>query len=280
MASSNKKNTIRRNHAEILPAKEEKLLFRRARAGDEKARDKILQKYNDWVINIAKKYHACFPNMELTELMAEGNRGLLEALKRYNPSKSAKFSTYAWFWIIKNIQEYITSNLELIDIPRKVTSNLKKITVVMNDEIKKGKEPSIDKISHTLHLDVSSVREMLSDKKNITNPLSLDKYLDEEDQTQTMSETVEDKDEESIHDIIDRADVKISISGILKQLLPVEEKIIKLRFGFDDNRFHTLKEVGKKLDIPSSKVKDLETVAIFKLKKLLSQSNKSYDEYN
>lgn len=246
-------------------------LFRRCRRGDEAARDEFLRKYDSWVINIAKKYHSSFHTIDLGELVAEGNRGLLEALERYDPTRKVKFSTYAWFWIIKNIQEYITSNMGIIGIPRAVTADLRKIVSTMNDEVKKGKEPSFQVISRKLNIDVGTIREMLADRTNIARPVSLDKYLDDDDQSQTISDTVEDKNDVSIQEILDQVGDKTYIAQVLGSLAPQEEEIIRLRFGFYDGRFHTLKDAGAKLKISPAKAKDIEAIAIFKLKRLLSR---------
>jgi RNA polymerase primary sigma factor len=226
--------------------------------------------YNPWVVNIAKKYHACFPNVDFDELVAEGARGMLEALGHFDPSRGVKFSTYAWFWMIKNVQEYISSNRELIGVPRTVVTDLRNIVASMNDEIKKGNEPSFDAIARKLNMDVSTIREILSDKHNISRPVSLDKFLDDDDQAQTIGDMVEDKNDGPVQEILDRVGDRTYIAQVLHRLLPKEEEIVKLRFGFYDNRFYTLKDAGKKLKISPAKVKDLESVAIFKLKRLLS----------
>src|SRR5450830_543806 len=123
--------------------KDEKLIIDRIKLGDEDARDGLIQKHSSLVISLARKYHNCFQNIDLEELIAEGNSGLLEAINYYNPSLRTKFSTYAWFWIVKNIQEYINKSNAIIGVPYKVLSDLKKIVGSIEDDVRKGKVPSL-----------------------------------------------------------------------------------------------------------------------------------------
>jgi RNA polymerase primary sigma factor len=244
--------------------------FRRCRKGNEEARDSLVKSYEAWVVNISRKYHSCFPGIDMNELIAEGNRGLLEALYRFDEKRGVKFSTYAWFWIVKNIQDYISSNLSLIEVPRKISADLRKIVASMNEEVKKGKVPSFEQIARKIDIDADLIRELLSDRKNLSRPVSLDKFLDEDDQVQTLGDIIEDKRDPALQEILENLDDEINIASLLEHLLPVEQKVIKLRFGFEDNQFHSLKEVGEKLKISSTKIKDIEAMAIIKLKRFLN----------
>ncbi len=256
--------------AEAAADIDEKKMFRLMKRGDEKARDFLVNRYEEWVVNIARKYHSCFPKIEISELIAEGNRGLLDALQRFDAGRKVKFSTYAWFWIVKNIQEYISNDISFIEIPRRILVDLKKITGSINDQLSRGRTPNLEKISQKLDIDLSTVREILSDKNNLTNMVSLDRYLDDEDRTQTIADMLEDKTEGSMQDIMDSADSKVNVVSVMERLEPIERAIIQMRFGFNDNQFHSLKEVGKKLKITPSKAKSMETMAILKLKRILA----------
>ncbi|MCX5781684.1 MAG: sigma-70 family RNA polymerase sigma factor [Elusimicrobia bacterium] len=256
---------------------EEKQLFRSFRKGDEEAKNRIIQKYSDWVLNIAKKFHSLFHNIGLDELIAEGNRGILDAMKRYDTARKVKFSTYAWFWILKNIREYITSELAIVDLPQSTLTEFKRISESLSEEAKKGKSPTLEIIAKQLKMDINDVREIVSDKMNLFNVISLDKLLDEEDETQRLGDLVEDKKEKKIQEILDIQDDKTDIGKLLKHLSPIERKVIQLRFGFTDNGSRSLKEVGGKLRIPAAKVKDIESVSVRKLKKLLGdRTEKAY----
>jgi RNA polymerase sigma factor (sigma-70 family) len=269
---SNQKKKSADHAGPAMPADaEEQALFERCLKGDEKARDILLEKYSPWAVNLARKYHACFPQVALSELVAEGNRGILEALKRFDPSRRAKFSTYAWFWILKNIQEYITTSAGLIDVPRSVVSDLRKIVKAMDGEIKKGNTPSFDSLARKLKLDSGTIRALLTDKENVGRPVSLDKFLNEDDRTDVLSDLIEDKSQAPMQEIIDQAGDRTAVSSVLEQLEPEEREVIRLRFGFIDNRFYSLKEAGSRMKMAPAKVKDIESIALFKLRKLLSE---------
>jgi RNA polymerase primary sigma factor len=270
MALSRKKTMKQQQVSDPFRDDNELAYFRKCRKGNEEARDALVKSYEAWVVNISHKYHSCFQGIDMNELIAEGNRGLLEALYRFDEKRGVKFSTYAWFWIVKNIQDYISSNLSLIEVPRKISADLRKIVNSMNEEVKKGKVPSFEQIARKIDIDADTIRELLSDRKNLSRPVSLDKFLDEDDQVQTLGDIIEDKRDPALQEILENLDDEINIASLLEQLLPVEQKVIKLRFGFEDNQFHSLKEVGEKLKISSTKIKDIESMAIIKLKRFLS----------
>ena len=251
---------------------EDKLLFGRARKGDGLAKDEILEKYGDWVVNIAKKFHSLFQNIGLDELIAEGNRGILDAMDRFDASRKVKFSTYAWFWILKNIREYITSELAVVDLPQSTLADFKKISQSFNDETKKGNSPTLKNIAQKLKMNIEDVREIMSDKMNMSNVASLDKFLDSDDVDQRVGDMVEDKKEKKIHELLDLRDDKAHILRLLKNLSPIERKVVRLRFGFTGSGPVSLKDVGEKLKMSPAKAKDLETVSMRKLKMLLGSS--------
>lgn len=248
---------------------DEKTLFARAKKGDKDAIDKILLKYGDWVSNMAKKFHSLFQNIGLDELVAEGNRGILDAMERYDVSRKVKFSTYAWFWILKNIREYITSELAVVDLPQSTISDFKKINKSFSDEVKKGKNPTLENIAQKLRMNLEDVREVVTDKMNLSNLASLDKFLDQEDVDQRVGDLLEDKREKRIHELLDIRDDKANITQLIKSLSPIERKVVKLRFGFSGGEPISLKEVGEKLKMSPAKAKDIETVSMRKLKILL-----------
>lgn len=257
------KNTSKNNENE---------LFKEVRSGSMEARDHIIKKYSALVASIARKYHHYFKNIDINELIAEGNRGLLEALDRYDESMPAKFSTYAWFWIVKNIQEYISTSVTLIGIPYKVMAELKKIVDSMEEEMKKGNDPSLEDISKKVDMDLSKVKDLLYNKRTISTPLSLDRHLDSVRQEGTLGDVVSNENKDIIQEILDKADQQINVEQMLEHLDPTEAEVIKWRFGFNDNKYHSFKEVGEKLNISPSKIKDIELMAIYKLKKQVTQS--------
>ena len=273
-----KKNLPKTKPLEETVSVEEKKLFAKIKRGNTAARNEILGKYSIWATNIARKYHALFPNIDILELEAEGNRGLLEAVARFDLSKHTKFSTYAWFWIIKNVQQYITSSINLIGVPARIMSDLKMIISAMNDGIKKGEDLSLKDISKKLGLDEGAVNEMLSDRKNVSAPLSLDMFLDEENRQEKLGDVLEDKKLDSVRKILDKMDEKKFIDLLFAQLSPIEQKVISLRFGFKGEKALTLNEAGQILKLPPLKVKDIEAIVLMKLKRLASDLSSEQDK--
>jgi RNA polymerase sigma factor (sigma-70 family) len=275
MKKPSRKTILKKKPSKNLPidktaAINEIMLFKSAKRGNQAAKTELLSKYYGWATNIARKYHSLFPNIDVSELEAEGNRGLLEAVDRFDPSKKVKFSTYAWYWILKDVQEYISSSINLIGVPAKIVADLRKVVAAMNDNLKNGKEPELDKISKKLGFALEDVNAMLSSKKNVSSPLSLDMYLNDEDKDDTLSDMVEDNKLEGIKKFLDSIDDKKSILEFFKHLTPLEQKVLSLRFGFKDGETHSLNVVGKLLKIPPVKVKDIESIALMKLKRYVS----------
>jgi RNA polymerase sigma factor (sigma-70 family) len=260
------KKNLKKPFSQAVPA-DEIILYRKIKKGNEQARHELLSRYSVWVTNIARKYHALFPNIDISELEAEGNRGLLEAVDRFDPSKRVKFSTYSWFWIIKNIQEYITSSINLIGVPAKVMSDLKMIIGTINEGIKKGKNPSLKEVSDKLGIGEVNVGEMLANKKNVSTPLSLDMYLSSDDREERLADIVEDKKLDGTRRTLDGMDDKKMIFRLLAQLTPMEQQVLSMRYGLKNNKSKSLNEISVELGLSPSKVKDIESIAFIKLKR-------------
>ncbi|MDR1195584.1 MAG: hypothetical protein LBL00_03805, partial [Endomicrobium sp.] len=121
-----------------------------------------LSQYDPLVFSIAKRYGMMFPNIEFEELVAEGKLGILEASLKYKNDKKAAFSTYAWFWVIKNIQNYISKNVNIIETPQSVKNTLTSIKKIIDDNAKSGKKVSLETISDILGIDISAVSDTLA----------------------------------------------------------------------------------------------------------------------
>lgn len=253
-----------------LAFEEEKELIINFRAGDLEARDKIVKKYTSLVTNIARKYKMFFPNFEISELIAEGNYGLLQSIHHYDFDRKVKFSTYAWFWIVKYIQKYIADNLTLMKLPNHLLNKVKKILKHIEESTKKGEDVSLEGIFKKVGLDLEQGRNLIQEYENLSRPLLLDKYIDEADPQETINDIIADRNELPVEMILEKLENKDNFNQILNQLTEEELNIIKWRFGFFDSKHHTLKELSKKFNISPQKVKDIEEVALAKLKKIIA----------
>lgn len=247
-------------------------LIKKIKQGDESATEELIYKYTPLIATVARKYHNLFHNIEILELIAEGNRGLLEAINHFDTSRKVKLSTYSWFWITKNIHEYVTSTISFIGIPNEVLANMKKLTKIINEEMKVGNDISLEDIASQIDISLDKVKNLLINKRMLTKPVSLDKFLVEDNQEETLADLIEDKKSRPIYELFDKITEKEKIGQLLGNLEPLEAEVVKWRFGFFDNKFHTLKEISDELNVSPSKIRDLETVAIIKLKKLLSET--------
>ncbi|MBN1822692.1 MAG: sigma-70 family RNA polymerase sigma factor [Endomicrobiales bacterium] len=254
------------------PGNQDRALFSRVKRGDAAAGREMLDKHASWVVNLARKYHALFPQLSVSELEAEGNRGLVEALGRFNPAKKAKFSTYAWFWIMKNIQNYITASFSMINVPAKAASKIRKLMDSINNEIKKGKDPDLAAISGKLGVEYSVARELLSDKKNVISPVSMDRYVDNEERGETYADLLENKNETSIQDMAGRSEDEKMIEKYIGRLSPVEQNVLTLLFGVGGSRPVSIEHAAKQLKITSVKIRDIRKIALLKLKMIMRET--------
>lgn len=250
-------------------------LTKTAKRDDALINKEDLKKYDPLVFAVAKKYSAFFPNIEFEELVAEGKLGLLEASLKYRDDKKAAFSTYAWFWIIKNIQNYISKNVNIIETPQNVKNTLSSIKKIIDDNAKSGKNISIDDISKILGINASEISDVLAISGNVSNIVSLDKEIDTGNNVRYLAESVEDKSQPEIFDtIVQNADAEMLLK-MLSRLSDKENAVLCFRFALDGctDKKMSIKDIAEKLKISSAKVKDLESSAILKLKGMIKDIN-------
>ncbi len=253
-----------------LSKEEEAELVARCRAGEEDAKDRLLKVYFPFVASLAKKYKNYFPRIEFEELLEEGNLGLLEALEHYDSSRQVKFSSYAWFWIVRSIQDYITETLAFMKIPAGVASNLKKITKMIESGLAENRDITIEDITSGMDLELEKVKELLVNQASMSAPVSLDSYIDGDDQKNTLKDVV-DSGEKNSEDTLEGIEKDEKLEKYLSCLGEHEAEVIKWRFGFNDYKYHTLKDIAEKLGIAPQKVRDIETIAIAKLKIMMKE---------
>lgn len=208
--------------------------------------------------------------MDMEDLVAEGKIGLLEAAGKYKKDKNAAFSTYAWFWIVKKIQDYISKNLSIIEMPQNVRKKFSVIKQIIEEEAKQGKEMPIGKIAELLSVDSSEVSDIISGA-NITNALSLDKEYGTGEQARSFSELIEDKSKPDIFDETVKNYDSRMLENMIATLSENEKAVLSFRFalnGYSDGKI-SIKDIAQKLNISPSKVKDLEQTALAKLKGMI-----------
>lgn len=252
-----------------MTSKEEIELSKRAKKGDQEARDKMIRSNLRLVINIAKKYiHLGIPLMDLIE---EGNVGLMRAVEKFNPQKGFRFSTYAAWWIKQSITRSIFDQGRTVRIPVYVNELLTKYKKV-NERLmgKLKRTPTSKEIAKAMRTTIEKVERISG---YIARSSSLDAPIDEEGGNEII-DLIEDKSTLSPGGELNSFFNKERLNGLLGSINEREQKILDLRFGLSDGNTHTLAEVSKKLGVSRERIRQIEERALKKLKKFMSEQDR------
>ncbi len=246
----------------VLTEQEEKKLIYEAKRGDENSRAKLIKANLKLVVKIAKNYENF--GIPLVDLIEEGNIGLMRAIDKFSLKKGFRFSTYATWWIRQSIYRAIANQKNIIRIPIHILDIYHKYLKFIERELKiTGNYPSRGKILNKLKIDEQKLNEILN---IIKSPKSLDLEYEGDESEKTLKDTIEDKSFSKPDDDFIEKDKKEKIIKILDKLKPKEQRVIILRYGLDNKRPLTLEEVGKKLKLTRERIRQIEEVALRKLK--------------
>jgi len=251
----------------LLSKDEEEKILSQIKEGKKEALHRLIQGNLRFVVNIAKKYAGY--NIPFQELISAGNLGLVEAAKRYDPSKGVKFISYAVWWIKQSIMELINKQTDIIKKPQKSYSIFSKIDnayIRLKEELQR--EPTFEEIENFIKeegIDKDIIKSYFLNKKYF---VSLDEPIDTDDEDMILSDLISNYGTEDIEKDILEDDIKYQLNKLLDYLSPREKKIIIHRYGLDGEEPKTLKEVGDILGISRERVRQIEVRALRKLKKL------------
>ncbi len=248
---------------QLLKPKEETELAKRIVEGDQRAKQQLIEANLRLVVSIAKHYIG--RGMQFLDLIEEGNLGLMKAVEKFDYTKGFKFSTYATWWIRQAITRAIADQARTIRIPVHMVETINKITRVQRQLVQElGREPTAEEISEKMEgaLTPDRIREITS---LALEPVSLESPIGEEDDSH-LGDFVEDKDSVSPTEYTTKSMIRDALYNVMNDLTDREERVLRLRYGLDDNRPRTLEEVGKEFGVTRERIRQIEAKAIRKLR--------------
>ena len=245
----------------LLSADEERDLAMRMEEGDEEAKKRLAEANLRLVVSIAKRYVG--RGMLFLDLIQEGNLGLIKAVEKFDYRKGYKFSTYATWWIRQAITRAIADQARTIRIPVHMVETINKLIRVQRQLLQElGREPYPEEIAVKMNLPVERVREI---QKISQEPVSLETPIGEEEDSH-LGDFIQDDNVPVPAEAAAETMLKEQLDEVLKTLTEREKKVLRLRFGLDDQRARTLEEVGKEFDVTRERIRQIEAKALRKLR--------------
>jgi RNA polymerase primary sigma factor len=250
----------------LLTPEQEIELAAKIKKGDAAARERMINSNLRLVVTIAHDYANL--GLPMLDLISEGNIGLTKAVERFDPAKGAKLSTYAMWWIKQSIKRALANQSKMIRLPVHLVDKIAKVRRVslqMSDEL--GREPTDEELGEELGIAGEKVARL---KSVGIRPASLDAPIGDDDSTE-FGEVIGDEEAQTPFELLRDKNLRGEVDGLIAVLDSREKKIISQRFGLDGGKPKTLEDVGKNFGVTRERIRQLQNIALAKLRRALSQ---------
>ena len=253
----------------LLTSAQEITLAAKIRKGDKKAKEEMIRANLRLVVKIARDYANL--GLPLMDLISEGNIGLVKAVERFDPAKGGKLSTYGAWWIKQSIKRALANQGKTIRLPVHLVDKIAKIRRVgasLSDEL--GREASDEEIAEEIGMNAGKVSRL---KQAAIRPTSLDAPVGDEDSTE-FGELVGDEAAVDPFENLSEKNLQVELGDLLGQLDEREKRIISARFGLEGSDPITLEEVGEKFGVTRERIRQLQNIALAKMRRALAKREK------
>src|SRR5215471_8958359 len=250
----------------LLTPQEEIELAARIKKGDKKAREQMIKANLRLVVKIARDYEGI--GLPLLDLISEGNIGLMKAVERFDPAKGGKLSTYGSWWIKQSIKRALANQSKTIRLPVHLVDKISKMRrTAMRLQEELGREPTDEELGEELGITAARVAQM---RMAAIRPASLDAPIGDED-SNNFAEVVQDESADTPYEQLEEKTVTRMLQEMVKTLDPREATILRARFGLDGGPQKTLEEVGQKFGVTRERVRQIQNIALKKLRKMIEK---------
>jgi RNA polymerase primary sigma factor len=239
----------------LLSHQEEIELSKRAKAGDKKARHRLIEKNLRLVVSVAKKYRGYY-GLPFEDLIQEGNIGLMKAAEKFDPDRGFRFSTYATWWIRQAVQRAVADKGRTIRVPVHMTEKMRKMARTYNElSAKLERGPTEEEVAEELWWTVEQVRDV---KGAVPDATSLHQPLSSDEGSAELGDLIEDERVSDIPGTVMREMESAGLKEAIERLPERHRHVLVRRFGLDNREPATLAELGDELGISRERVRQLQ----------------------
>jgi RNA polymerase primary sigma factor len=254
----------------LLTREEEVKLARKIKRGDQAARQQMIKANLRLVVKIAHDYSNY--GLPLLDLISEGNIGLMKAVERFDPKKGGKLSTYAAWWIKQSIKRALANQSKTIRLPVHLVdkiARMRRVAMQLAEEF--GREPTDEELGEELSIPPAKIAQL---RTAAIRPASLDATVGQEDDGASLGDMIGDEAAHTPAELLSDKNLRKAVMDLLHVLDERELKIITLRFGLDGKKEMTLEEVGRKFKVTRERIRQLQNIALRKIKRALDKQDK------